>query len=111
MPADRPFRCDLCPKDFMCKGHLVSHRRSHTNTKQQFQSGQFTKDHGTNASFMLKHLMKQENVSEMIGLHQPHPMPQHSVSVGTQVGLPVLPPPPNLHLPPPTAASLLAAVT
>lgn len=31
--AERPFRCDLCPKDFMCKGHLVSHRRSHSGER------------------------------------------------------------------------------
>lgn len=27
------FRCDLCEKDFMCKGHLVSHRRSHNGER------------------------------------------------------------------------------
>lgn len=57
--AERPFRCDLCPKDFMCKGHLVSHRRSHSGERPHAcpDCGKTFVEKGN----MLRHLRKHTN--------------------------------------------------
>lgn len=74
-------RCDLCDKDFMCKGHLVSHRRSHSGERPHAcpDCGKTFVEKGN----MLRHLRKhaQEN-------GQPSTAGQAPTGTGTEIQIP-----------------------
>lgn len=80
--ANRPFRCDLCPKDFICEGNLVTHRRSHSGEKP-FSCPQCNKSFVEKGNLM-RHLRKNHGNSVII---EPHLEPQIISECGNEVAL------------------------